>query len=213
MVRTYKKTSERQKWSQESLTRALATIKREGTSVKQAAKDYDIPRQTLARYLQQSVAEESPEEKAKQIGSFKTVFSPDEERELVSHILKMEVRCYGITTREIRSLAYQLAIRNGKAHCFNTEKQLAGWDWLHGFRKRHPELVLRSPEATSAARLQGFNKVAVDQFFDVLTRELEGGKFSPSRIYNVDETAVVTVSLLKIFQQVDDSYLSILCSF
>jgi transposase-like protein len=213
MVRTYKKTSGRQQWSQESLQKALATIKREGTSTKRTAEDYGIPRQTLARYLQQEAAEGLPEAEAKKIGSFKTVFSPNEERELVSHILKLEVRCYGITTREIRSLAYQLAIRNGKTHCFNSEKQLAGWDWLHGFRKRHPELALRSPEATSAARLQGFNKVAVDHFFEVLSRELEGGKFSPSRIFNVDETSVVTVSCLVKLPQVDDCYSSILYAF
>lgn len=32
-------------------------------------------------------------------------------------------------------------------------------------RKRVPELTLRSPEATSLARTQGFNKVSASTFF------------------------------------------------
>ncbi|XP_039446676.1 uncharacterized protein LOC120426056 [Culex pipiens pallens] len=59
---------------------------------------------------------------------------------------------------------------------------------------RHPELSLRAPEATSAARAQGFNKVAVDQFYDIVEAALSTGKFrKPSQFKNVDETCVVTV--------------------
>ncbi|XP_055636997.1 uncharacterized protein LOC129775858 isoform X2 [Toxorhynchites rutilus septentrionalis] len=127
------------------------------------------------------------------IDSLKTVFTPVEEQELVDHILDMEVRCYGITTREIRSLAYQLAQKNGKAHVFKNKTQLAGRDWLRGFRKRHPELSLRAPEANSAARLQEFNRVAVKILFDVLTQTMAEGNFSPSRTFNVDESSILTV--------------------
>lgn len=191
MVRTYKRQSGRQQWSKTAMEAAIDSVRRSGTSIKRAAKDHGIPRPTLIRYLKTA---EVLGQEVKQIGSFKTVFIPAEEAVLMAHILDFEVRCYGITTRDIRSLAFQLAERNGKAHVFNTKTQLAGWDWLHGFRKRHPKLSLRTPEATSAARLQAFNKIAVDNFFDVLHREMDGGKFSASRIFNVDETSVLTVS-------------------
>ncbi|KAJ8030899.1 hypothetical protein HOLleu_27442 [Holothuria leucospilota] len=80
----------------------------------------------------------------------------------------MESMTFGLTTDDVRCLAFQLAERNGIANQFNKEKQKAGKDWLYHFRKRHPELSLRQPEATSAARARSFNQVNVNKFFDLL---------------------------------------------
>lgn len=96
------------------------------------------------------------------------VFTKQQEQELVTHILELEKTFYGVTPKEIRSLAFQLAAKNGLEHPFDKQSELAGHDWLYGFRKRHPELSLRSPEATSAARAQGFNRVAVYGYFDTM---------------------------------------------
>ncbi|XP_062537025.1 tigger transposable element-derived protein 6-like [Armigeres subalbatus] len=109
----------------------------------------------------------------------------------------MEQRLFGLTTRDFRSLAFQLAVKNKIKHPFNTESQLAGEDWLHGFRQRHPELCLRIPEATSAARAAGFNRVAVSNFFAILQAVKEAKDFPASRTYNVDETSAVTVQTKK----------------
>ena len=65
---------------------------------------------------------------------------------------------------------------------------MAGWDWLQGFLKRHPKISIRKPEATSAARARGFNKVSVSKFFTLLTEVMEAHKFTPQNIYNVDES-------------------------
>ena len=59
---------------------------------------------------------------------------------------------FGVSRRDLRPLAFQLAARNGLAHAFNTTKLLAGNHWYYSFLKRHPELSLRQPEATSIAR-------------------------------------------------------------
>lgn len=133
------------------------------------------------------------------MGRYKNVFNEHQETELVDHILSMEKRFYGVTARDVRSLAYQLAERNHINHRFNRRSKLAGLDWLYYFRKRHPELALRSPEATSAARAQAFNKPTVDDFFDKLGKVLESENFSPSQMYNVDETSVLTVSNIFVF--------------
>jgi hypothetical protein len=42
----------------------------------------------------------------------------------------------------------------------------------------------------SAARLNGFTKENVDQFFSILEPEMVNIKFSPNRIFNVDETGI-----------------------
>ncbi|KAJ8953436.1 hypothetical protein NQ318_023555 [Aromia moschata] len=135
-----------------------------------------------------SVAVETP-----RMGRYKCVFSPEQEKELVEYVQDMESRLLGLTT-ELRRLAYQLAQRNSLQHNFNTDDKIAGLDWLKGFLKRHRNLSLRTPEATSAARAMGFNEVSVGKYFDLLTSVMEMYNFRPTRIYNVDETGLTTVS-------------------
>ncbi|KAG5896633.1 hypothetical protein JTB14_009540 [Gonioctena quinquepunctata] len=48
-------------------------------------------------------------------------------------------------------------------------------------------------ENTSIARAMGFNKQDIDEFFDLLEGLYEQHNFSPSDIYNVDETGITTV--------------------
>lgn len=104
----------------------------------------------------------------------------------------MEARLFGLTSLELRSLAYQLAVKNNISHTF-CKNDLAGVDWLYGFMKRHSDLSLRQPEATSAARASGFNQVAVGKFFALLTEVVDKYKLTASQIFNVDETGITCV--------------------
>ena len=110
--------------------------------------------------------------------------------ELKEHILKLESMFFGLTPRDVRTLAFQYAELNGIPHSFSGG--MAGKDWLRGLLKRHKDLSLRSPEATSAARASGFNRPAVDAFFANLETAMDGIK-GPHRVYNVDETGITTV--------------------
>lgn len=109
----------------------------------------------------------------------------------------MESRLYGLTTKDLRGLVYSLAIKNNKPHPFNDLKKEAGKDWVQSFLKRNPELSIRQPESTSAARAAGFNKQAVDKFFTFLANVYDEHQLTPDRIYNCDETGISVVPKTK----------------
>jgi hypothetical protein len=102
----------------------------------------------------------------------------------------MEELLFGFTTREIRSLAYERCKTNDFSNPFRSNNEMAGVDWLCGFLKTHPDISLRKPVCTSAARAMGFNRVAASNIFDLLTRVLDDHRLTPGRIYNVDESNV-----------------------
>ncbi|GBP36153.1 Tigger transposable element-derived protein 1 [Eumeta japonica] len=71
---------------------------------------------------------------------------------------------------------------------------IAGRAWLDYFLRRHKDkLSLRKPLGTSQTRVQGFNRSAVNEFFDILEIEYAKTQFPPDRIYNVDETGLTVV--------------------
>lgn len=190
MPRKYVRKTNRQNWNPESMRGALEEVKN-GLPYKTASKMFNVPLMSLKRRAKGTNVIAKNESKI--LGSKVGVFSPEQENELVTHILDFETRMYGFTTRDLRRLAYQLAEKNNIPHKFSHEHQAAGKEWLYGFQKRHPEISLRCPEATSAARARAFNKPAVTKFFQLLKEVLNRHTFPPHRIYNVDETSISTV--------------------
>lgn len=196
MVRTYKKKTKRGEWSAGTMKEAVSQVLSRKMGYKKAANQFGVPQTTLERYVKK-VKQGGEVSFGLPLGPIKTVFSEQEEREMVSYLKYMEERLFGLTTTDLRKMAYQLALRNGKKHNFSAEKQMAGLDWLKGFLRRHPDLSIRKPEATSAARAMGFNKVAVGNFYQLLGEIYDKYKLTPDKIYNCDETGISIVSKTK----------------
>jgi len=93
----------------------------------------------------------------------------DVENDLVQHIRLLESRFYGLTRDSVLRLTYQIAKANNITR-FHESKQKAGKEWLRCFLNRHPEISLRTPEATSLARAAGFNQQCVGSFFSCCRR-------------------------------------------
>ncbi|KAJ3616588.1 hypothetical protein MTP99_017334, partial [Tenebrio molitor] len=178
-------------WESEAMAEAIKAVKEGNMPFQTASKLYNIPRNTLKRRVLDKNKDAKNE--IKLLGSIRPVFTSDQEMEIVQHIEEMETRFYGFTKKELRSLAYQLAEKNGLNHNFNKESQLAGEHWLKGFRDKHPNVSLRTPEATSAARARAFNKNNVNKFFSLLDECFRRFPYSPHRVFNVDETGLTTV--------------------
>ena len=115
------------------------------------------------------------------------------ENELVEKIQEMEKLLFGLTPQDVRRIAYEFAEQSSLKTRFNKTSKMAGKDWLWGFMKRHPELSVRSPEATSLARAVGFNRPQVQKFFDIYSSVLDAREYGPMSVWNMDETGVTTV--------------------
>lgn len=173
------------------MTQAIQDVRNKIICTKKAAMQYKVPYTTLRRRVNSN---KNPEEASKKVlGRFRPVFTKEQEKELVEFILDMESRLFGLSTKELRHLAFQYAEKNGIPHHFNKVKGLAGRDWIYGFLDRNKNISLRLPEYTSIARASSFNKYNVNSFFNLLGDMLKKYKFPPSRIFNCDETGVSTV--------------------
>lgn len=162
----------------------------EGGAFKTAAKTHQVPVMILKRRVKGINKKATGHKKV--LGRPQTL-NKEFEDELVQYLLDMEVRFYGLTKKDVCKLAFELAVKNDVPHQFNIGKGHAGNDWFTAFMRRHQaQLSLRKPEATSAARAQSFNKVQVNRFFDLYEQELQKYNFSPTHIFNVDETGIQT---------------------
>lgn len=190
MPQIYVRKTTRQSWDTEAMINALQAVK-DGMPFKTASKTFTVPVMALKRRAKGN--NQDAIEGLKILGSKRQVFNKEQELELCEHIKDMEGRMYGLTTKDLLVLAYQLAERNNIKHPFSAENGRAGKTWLRGFRKRHPDITMRAPESTSAARARAFNKPVVDKFFNILKDLQQKYSFPAHRIFNVDETSLNTV--------------------
>jgi hypothetical protein len=89
-------------------------------------------------------------------------------------------------------IAFDYAVANGVSGCFNSEKKMAGKDWLKGFCQRQ-NLSLRTPEQCSLGRAIGFNQVQCGSFFENLKLCYETKRFKSHWVFNMDKSRISTV--------------------
>lgn len=185
--------NKRSKVSEDSLSQAIKAVKEDGLSVRMASKQFSVSRTTLQRHLQDY---ERSGDNVFRLGNKNAVwkvFTDEEEKCLVTYLTKACHMHYGLTRGEVMILAYQFAKSISKKYPITWDANgKAGLQWLTDFLKKHP-LSLRMPRATSIARATGFNKPIVEKFFDKYKEVLNKHKFTPDRIYNMDESGLSTV--------------------
>lgn len=191
MPRHYKRKSERQSWSRDAMLNAIRAVKNNEMGWLRASKVFNVPQATLRRHALNKNKDLEPGEK--KLGNHKPTIPPEVERQLVEHLKFLESRFFGLTRKDVLELAYQLAVKNGFKHQFNDNKKVARKDWLREFRRRNPDISLRKPEATSAARAQAFNRPQVADFFKKLNEVIERENINPMRIFNADESGLSKV--------------------
>ena len=198
MPRVYQKKGLRCQWKPDDLNKATAEIKDGIFTVRAASRAYGIPRTTLQQYVNAKTRKRqlSSEHVIGHTGRYPAL-GAEFEKELSDHAKRLSELFFGITKEQLCKLAYELAWKNGMQHPFNKDKRAAGDDWFYGFMSRNPALSLRKPESTSITRVMGFRRSEVNRFFDNLKEVYKKENFDPSRIFNADETGMLTVQVQK----------------
>ncbi|KAK9680429.1 hypothetical protein QE152_g39108 [Popillia japonica] len=98
MVRTCKRKTKRQSWKEENMKKAIDAVENEMV-VRAAATNFDVAGMAL---------------------------KPHQQAELLEYIFDMETCMYGLTPRDVRCVAFQLAEINNIKHPFSKTKQAAG---------------------------------------------------------------------------------------
>lgn len=181
-------------WDPEVMKKAVDAVLKKEMGYFKAAKYFSVPQTTLEDYVRKCKNSDLDINKIinQSIGR-KPVLPQEIENELARYSQVMDERYYGLRSSDIRSIAFQLALRNRLPNDFNKNMGTAGKKWLRGFLKRHPKLTFRTPEKLSVARAKGFTKEKVNAFFKLLKDDAKILDFPPRRIYNCDETGITVV--------------------
>ena len=204
-MRNRKADSKKGSWAADDMEKAIEDILKNNLSERKAAETYNVKRSTLKRRLREarSRGTEAVSYQPYAVSSMR-IFSVVEEEHLVQYCLSAAKMGYGLSTLKLRSLAYEYAAKLGKRmpHSRDREREnpwqecgKAGKDWVMAFMKRHPELSVRKPEATSLGRIAAFNRHNVDHFYANVRRVLVDLKLEPHQVWNYDETGVTTVQV------------------
>lgn len=189
MARTYKRKTEHGNVPKEVFQQASDALTA-GTSIRQAALMYNVNFMTLSRFIRKQ-----KEGLPVHVGYKKPrqLFNDDQEKELGEYIEFSSTIYFGLSTKEIRSLAFECARRNNIDVPANwNDTNMASCDWLAGFSKRHSRLSIRKPEVTSLPRATSFNRHNVSEFFGNLSKLYDKYEFHSKDVWNVNERGIAT---------------------
>ena len=169
-------------YSPTSLTNAYLAVRNDGMSVRKAAKQFSIPRQTLRDRVKGKIDPDCT------TTGRTPVFTLDEEAKLTEHIKTMATYGYGYTRQEVTDLATDFA------HMLNKKpkESVLTLRWFEGFIKRWPELRVLKPRSLEIQRAKCGNIANVESYFKELESVMRKYDLldKPHLIFNVDEKGI-----------------------
>ncbi|KAJ3652116.1 hypothetical protein Zmor_018111 [Zophobas morio] len=178
----------RQLWEEKNMAEALRNVRKKKMGWQLASKIFNVPATTPRRRFKNNCNSTKGD-----WGGKRPVFSREMEDQFAQHIKDMEAKLFGLTLKDLKTLIFEFASNNNKKNPFNKEKETAGDKWIQGFLKRNPQISLRTPANTSAARAQAFNKDNIALYFKSLNEVMEKYNFPPENIYNIDKFGLSVV--------------------
>ena len=158
---------------------AIEAVQKNERMIREASEIYRVPKSTLHDRISGKVIDgtcSGPER----------YLTDTEESSLVKFLHK----CYSIgfarSKKQVMALVNKIVRKKGKAKAVSS-------GWWESFRKRHPDLVLRTAEPLSYVRAVCTSDEILDTYFDMLEATLtdNGLVGKPVQIFNMDETGML----------------------
>ena len=141
MPRNRKRTTDRGQVPQETMEAAAAEVLNSGKSVRSVARESGICHVSLYRFCEKMRRNENP---TVGYNPHNRVFNSEQEGKLADYIKYSADLYFGLSTRDVRKLAYQCAMHYQlKFPGSWTETEMAGVDWLNAFLERNSTLSIR----------------------------------------------------------------------
>ncbi|XP_060911462.1 uncharacterized protein si:rp71-1d10.8 [Labrus mixtus] len=170
----------KKKWTEESMERALIEVKSGRCTVRQAAKQFGVPKSSLGDRVSGRVTPGS------RSGPAQLITSADEEL-LVEFSLYMSKHGFPLTKQQLVSFASSIYKRQHRRVAFSK----LGQTWWLNFRKRQENNITIQPaDNVVRGRTVCVRKEAVDQFFHLLNTVMDARELrdKPHQIFNCNET-------------------------
>ena len=119
--------------------------------------------------------------------------TPQEEKSLVDHALRLSKNGYPLPIKLLRALAWEIARRRSSPASIPLEEgpQLPGKNWPQAFYKRHPEVKSKTLKAIDWKRHDHNIYDKVQEWFRIIKPELDLAEVLAENVYNMDETGVL----------------------
>ncbi|XP_038150439.1 uncharacterized protein si:rp71-1d10.8 [Cyprinodon tularosa] len=169
----------KKKWTEEAMERALIEVKSGRCTVRQAAKEFGVPKSSLGDRVSGRVTPGS------RSGPARLITSADEKL-LVEFSLHMSKHGFPLTKQQVVSFASSIYKRQHRRVALSK----LGQTWWLNFRKRQEKNITIQPaDNVVRGRTICVRKEAVDQFFRLLGTVVDthGLREFPRRIYNCSE--------------------------
>nr|CAD7570550.1 unnamed protein product [Timema californicum] len=133
------------KWDPEQTKAAVATMSNKEMGSLKASRVFHVPQTTLERYIED--LDKCPSD----VVQTKIVKIPFElEKDLADYCLIMENQLFSLSQRNVRRMAYQIAVKNGIVNPFSKKNKQAGKKWMKNFLRRNLQLVVHTPQGTTS---------------------------------------------------------------
>ena len=166
------------KWKQGHLSKAVGEIQNGSLSVRRAALEYDIPKSTLHDHLTGRVV-------CGGLSGPRKYLTDEEEDELEEFLVGCASVGFAKWRAQVLELVQEVVRRKG----IDVRVTHGWWD---AFRRRHPNITLRTAAQLSYARVVGSNPTIIMKYFDLLEQTLTDNELldKSSQIFNLDETGM-----------------------
>lgn len=168
----------------EQLSTALESI-RKGNRIRQVSRSSGIPESTLRDKFKATYKQDKP--------GAPTVLTYDEENRIVTWVLDMAKMGFPVNTQKLKAcVAHYFQGRTTKF-----KGGVPGDKWVKHFLNRHPNLARRVPSVLPKHRA-AVSECQIKRWFTEIQEYIEADGYryvlkDPSRIFNMDETAVRTI--------------------